>query len=117
MVYELTKYRNNLEEKEVIPQRVLTKPPSAELRPDQKDIDSLPPYSILDTILQSYVEENKGLEEIIEMGFEEKTVKEIIRLVDRNEYKRRQSPPGVKITPRALGKDRRLPISNRYRAG
>ena len=116
-VYELAKYRNRLEEKEVIPQRVLAKPPSAELRPDQKDSDSLPPYSILDAILQAYVEEDKAPEEIIDLGFEEKTVKDVIRLVDKNEYKRRQAPPGIKITPRGLGKDRRLPISNRYRAG
>jgi len=117
VVYELAKYRNSIEGKEVIPGRVLIKPPSAELRPDQKDIDSLPPYSILDPILQAYVEEDKGIEEIVDMGFEENIVKDIIRLVDRNEYKRRQSPPGIKITPRALGKDRRLPISNRYRVG
>ena len=117
VVYELAKYRNRIEEKEVIPQRVLIKPPSAELRPDQRDVDSLPPYDILDPILQAYVEEDKSLEEIVNMGFEENIVKEVIRLVDRNEYKRRQSPPGIKITPRALGKDRRLPISNRYRVG
>jgi NAD+ synthase (glutamine-hydrolysing) len=117
VVYELVEYRNSLEKTDVIPRRVLAKPPSAELRPDQKDVDSLPPYSILDPILQAYVEEDKDLEEIVNMGFEEKIVKEIIRLVDRNEYKRRQSPPGIKITPRALGKDRRLPISNKYRVG
>jgi NAD+ synthase (glutamine-hydrolysing) len=115
LVYELAKYRNSEEKKEIIPERVLTKPPSAELKPDQKDTDSLPPYSVLDPILQAYVEENKGLEEIVEMGFDKKLVKEMIRLVDRNEYKRRQSPPGIKITPRALGKDRRLPVCNRYR--
>ena len=115
LVYELAGYRNSIEETEVIPRRVLIKPPSAELRPDQKDIDSLPPYPILDPILQAYVEEDKSLEEILSMGFEEEIVKEVIRLVDRNEYKRRQSPPGIKITPRGLGKDRRLPISNKYR--
>ena len=115
LVYELAKYRNSIEETDVIPQRVLIKPPSAELRPEQKDTDSLPPYSILDPILQAYVEEDKGLEEILSMGFEKETVKEVIRLVDQNEYKRRQSPPGIKITPRGLGKDRRLPISNKYR--
>ncbi len=115
LVYELAGYRNSIEEREVIPQRVLIKPPSAELRPEQKDTDSLPPYSILDPILQAYVEEDKSPEEILSMGFEEEIVKEVIRLVDRNEYKRRQSPPGIKITPRGLGKDRRLPISNKYR--
>lgn len=115
VVYELARYRNSTEETEVIPQRVLIKPPSAELRPEQKDTDSLPPYSILDPILQAYVEEDKSPEEILSMGFEEEIVKEVIRLVDRNEYKRRQSPPGIKITPRGLGKDRRLPISNKYR--
>jgi NAD+ synthase (glutamine-hydrolysing) len=91
------------------------KPPSAELRPDQKDEDSLPPYPILDPILKAYVEEDKGLEEIAKMGFKEGLIKQIIQLVDRNEYKRRQSPPGVKITHRALGKDRRLPVTNKYR--
>ncbi|MFH1935011.1 MAG: NAD+ synthase [Pseudomonadota bacterium] len=115
LVYELARYRNSIEETEVIPRRVLIKPPSAELKPGQKDTDSLPPYSILDPILQAYVEEDKSLEEILGMGFEEEIVKEVIRLVNRNEYKRRQSPPGIKITPRGLGKDRRLPISNKYR--
>jgi NAD+ synthase (glutamine-hydrolysing) len=115
LVFELARYRNSIEETEVIPRRVLIKPPSAELRPEQKDTDSLPPYSILDPILQAYVEEDKSLEEILSMGFEEEIVKEVIRLVNRNEYKRRQSPPGIKITPRGLGKDRRLPISNKYR--
>ena len=115
LVYELAGYRNSIEKTEVIPRRVLIKPPSAELRPEQKDTDSLPPYSILDPILQAYVEEDKSLEEILSMGFEEEIVKEVIRLVNRNEYKRRQSPPGIKITPRGLGKDRRLPISNKYR--
>lgn len=117
LVYELCRYRNESGDKEVIPERVLIKPPSAELKPDQKDEDSLPPYNILDPILQAYVEENKSLEEILDMGFDEKMVKEVIHLVDINEYKRRQSPPGIKITPRALGKDRRLPISNTYRMG
>jgi len=115
LVYELARYKNSKEDKNVIPKRVIIKPPSAELRPDQRDEDSLPPYSVLDPLLQAYVEENKSLEEILEMGFDEKMVKEIICLVDRNEYKRRQSPPGIKITPRAQRKDRRLPISNRNR--
>jgi len=115
LVYELAKLRNKKEGKDLIPRRVFTKPPSAELRPNQKDEDSLPPYPVLDPILQAYVEEDKGLEEIAKMGFKESLVKEVINMVDRNEYKRRQSPPGVKITHRALGKDRRLPVTNKYR--
>ncbi len=115
LVYELAKHKNKKEGKEVIPQNVFAKAPSAELRPNQKDEDSLPPYPILDTILQAYVEEDKGLKEIAKMGFKETMIKEVINMVDRNEYKRRQSPPGVKITHRALGKDRRLPVTNKYR--
>ena len=115
LVYELTKFRNEREGRDIIPRRVFTKPPSAELRPDQKDEDSLPPYPVLDPILQAYVEEDKGLQEIAKMGFKEVMIKEVINMVDRNEYKRRQSPPGVKITHRALGKDRRLPVTNKYR--
>jgi NAD+ synthase (glutamine-hydrolysing) len=115
LVYELAQNRNKREKKEVIPRNVFLKPPSAELRPNQKDEDSLPPYSVLDPILRAYVEEDKGLEEIKKMGFDEGMIKEVIRMVDINEYKRRQSPPGVKITHRALGKDRRLPVTNRYR--
>jgi NAD+ synthase (glutamine-hydrolysing) len=115
LVYELTKFRNKREGRDIIPRRVFTKPPSAELRPNQKDEDSLPPYPVLDPILQAYVEEDKGLEEIAKMGFKESLVKDVINMVDRNEYKRRQSPPGVKITHRALGKDRRLPVTNKYR--
>ncbi len=115
LVYELSRYKNKKEGKMVIPKNVFTKAPSAELRPNQKDEDSLPPYPILDPILQAYVEEDKGLEEIAKMGFKESLIKEVINMVDRNEYKRRQSPPGVKITHRALGKDRRLPVTNKYR--
>jgi NAD+ synthase (glutamine-hydrolysing) len=115
LVYELSRYKNRKEGKAIIPKNVFVKAPSAELRPNQKDEDSLPPYSILDPVLQAYVEEDKGLEEIAKMGFKESMIKEVIRLVDRNEYKRRQSPPGVKITHRALGKDRRLPVTNKYR--
>jgi NAD+ synthase (glutamine-hydrolysing) len=115
LVYELTKFRNKKEGKDLIPKNVFAKPPSAELRPNQKDEDTLPPYPVLDPILQAYVEEDKGLEEIAKMGFKESMIKEVINLVDRNEYKRRQSPPGVKITHRALGKDRRLPVTNKYR--
>jgi NAD+ synthase (glutamine-hydrolysing) len=115
LVYELAKFKNKKEGKAVIPRNVFVKAPSAELRPNQKDEDSLPPYPVLDSILQAYVEEDKGVEEISEMGFKESMIKEVIRMVDRNEYKRRQSPPGVKITHRALGKDRRLPVTNKYR--
>ena len=99
----------------VIPESVLTKPPSAELRAGQTDQDSLPPYDALDPILKAYVEEDRSFEEIVEAGFDERTVKDIIALVDRNEYKRRQAPPGIKITPRNFGRDRRMPIANRYR--
>jgi len=112
LVYELARYRN--EQSPVIPESCITKPPSAELRPDQKDTDSLPPYDILDPILHAYVEEDQSVEDMIAAGMDEDTVRHITRLVDRNEYKRRQSPPGVKITTRAFGKDRRLPITNRY---
>jgi NAD+ synthase (glutamine-hydrolysing) len=115
LVYELTKFRNEKEGKDLIPRRVFIKPPSAELRPNQKDEDSLPPYPVLDPILRAYVEEDKGLDDIAKMGFKESMIKEVINLVDRNEYKRRQSPPGVKISHRALGKDRRLPVTNKYR--
>ncbi len=113
LVYELAAYRNQTLGP-VIPERVLTKAPSAELRPDQKDSDSLPEYVDLDPILHAYVEEDRGFREIVAMGFDETTVRQVIRLVDRNEYKRRQSPPGVRITARAFGKDRRLPITNKY---
>ena len=113
LVYELSRYRNS--QGWVIPQRVLDKAPTAELRPDQRDEDSLPPYRRLDPILEAYVEEDKSPAEIVALGFDPDTVCEVIRLVDRNEYKRRQAAPGVKITTRAFGKDRRLPITNRYR--
>jgi NAD+ synthase (glutamine-hydrolysing) len=93
----------------------MEKPPSAELRPNQKDTDSLPSYEVLDPILQAYVEEDQCLKMILTKGFKRKVVEEVIRKVDLNEYKRRQAPPGVKITSRAFGKDRRLPITNQYR--
>ena len=115
LVYELARYRNGRGKSRVIPERVIQKEPSAELRPDQRDTDSLPPYPILDPILQAYVEQDKDSDGILLLGFEKGMVKDIIDRVDRNEYKRRQAPPGIKITPRALGKDRRLPITNRYR--
>jgi NAD+ synthase (glutamine-hydrolysing) len=114
LVYDLAHYRNSL--CQVIPQQVLEKPPSAELRPDQRDTDSLPPYDVLDPLLHAYVEEDRELPEIVAMGFDEAMVKRAMIMVDRSEYKRRQSPPGVRITPRAFGKDRRLPITNKFRS-
>ena len=114
LVYELARYCNR--NGEVIPQRVIDRPPSAELRPDQKDTDSLPDYTILDKILELYVEQDVSAQDIVEMGFDEGTVRKIIRLVDMNEYKRRQAPPGVKITQRAYGRDRRYPMTNRFRS-
>ena len=115
LVYELSTYRNSLQEADLIPVRVIEKAPSAELRPDQTDQDSLPPYPILDGILKAYVEEDRSFQEILGLGYDEATVKQVLSGVDRNEYKRRQAPPGVKITPRAFGRDRRLPLVNKYR--
>jgi len=115
LVYDICRYRNSIAEKPVIPETVIEKSPSAELRPNQKDIDSLPPYEILDPILTAYVEEDKSVEQIIALGIDEKYVRQAARLVDGTEYKRRQAPPGIKITPRAFGKDRRLPITNRFK--
>ena len=115
LVFELSVYRNTLGEKLVIPQSIIEKPPSAELRPNQKDTDSLPPYEILDPILKAYVEDDRSYDEILAMGFDRQTVERVMRMVDLSEYKRRQAPPGVKITPRAFGRDRRLPITNKYR--
>ena len=112
MVYALARYRNSLGE--VIPQRVITRPPSAELRPDQVDQDSLPDYETLDAILQRFVEEDQGDEEIIAAGYDAATVQRVIKMVVRNEYKRRQAAPGVRITPRAFGRDRRYPITSKF---
>ncbi|MCX7668042.1 MAG: NAD(+) synthase, partial [Atribacterota bacterium] len=109
MVYELARYINR--EREIIPQRVLTKAPSAELRPNQKDEDSLPPYSILDQILQAYIEENLPVEKIIARGFPETLVRETIRRIDLAEYKRRQAAPGLRVTTKAFGVGRRMPIA------
>jgi NAD+ synthase (glutamine-hydrolysing) len=114
LVYELARWRNEQPDGPVIPERVLTRAPSAELRPDQRDTDSLPPYEVLDTVLEAYVEEDVGLEGIVALGYRESLVRDVIKMVDLNEYKRRQAPPGVRITPRAFGKDRRLPITNRF---
>lgn len=109
LVYRLCRYRNSISA--VIPTRIITRPPSAELRPDQLDQDSLPPYDILDAIIEAYVEDDLGLEEIVAQDFDEATVKRIIRLIDLNEYKRQQAPLGLRITKRGFGKDRRLPIT------
>ncbi len=117
LVYELCAHLNQSTGREIIPQSVIARPPTAELRPGQRDEDSLPPYAVLDPILQAYVEQDKVLDEIAAEGFDPEVVKEVVRLVDLNEYKRRQAPPGVKITPKAFGRDRRLPITNHYRPG
>ncbi len=117
LVYDLCRWRNARGGVQVIPENVLLKPPSAELRPNQKDEDSLPPYELLDPILQRYVEEDWGIDELVGAGFDREIVQKVITLVDRNEYKRRQAPPGVKITERAFGKDRRLPITSRWGGG
>ncbi|MGH2651227.1 MAG: NAD(+) synthase, partial [Actinomycetota bacterium] len=114
LVYELAAWRN-ASGPTAIPSRVFTKPPTAELRPGQLDTDSLPPYEQLDPILHAYVEEDRPLRAIIRMGFDAEVVRRVVELVDRAEYKRRQAPPGVKITTRAFGKDRRLPITNHFR--
>jgi len=116
LVYELARWRNGREADPLIPTRVLTRPPTAELRPNQTDQDSLPPYEVLDPIIRGYVEEDQGTADLVAAGFDRHTVEYAMALVDRSEYKRRQSPPGVKITHRALGKDRRMPITNRYRS-
>ena len=115
MVYKLAEYRNAKAGFDFIPNAILTKPPSAELKPDQRDQDSLPPYDELDEILRLYVEESMGAGEIIQAGHDKDTVKQITMLIDRNEHKRRQAAPGIKITSMAFGKDRRMPITNHYR--
>ena len=115
MVYRLAEYRNKLSGYDIIPQAIIDKAPSAELRPDQTDQDSLPPYDVLDQILELYVERSVGVRDIVKQGFSKDIVKQVARLVDINEYKRRQAAPGVKITPLAFGKDRRMPITNHYR--
>jgi NAD+ synthase (glutamine-hydrolysing) len=112
LVYPLARLRNR--RGAVIPERILTRPPTAELKPDQTDQDTLPPYEVLDPILRFYVEEDRSAREITELGFDGKLVKRVLHMVDQAEYKRRQTPPGVKISPRAFGKDRRLPITNRW---
>jgi len=112
LVYRLARHRNSV--KPVIPQRILSRPPTAELKPDQKDQDTLPPYPLLDRILSSYIEEDKTLEEIVKEGFSRKLAEKVIKMVDSSEYKRRQAPIGPKITLKSFGKDRRMPITNKY---
>jgi NAD+ synthase (glutamine-hydrolysing) len=113
-VYRLSEYCNRTSKTERIPRAIIEKPPSAELRPNQLDSDTLPDYGVLDPILKAYVEEDRSLSEMVDMGFDEQLVRRVIRMVDTNEYKRRQAAPGVKITPRAFGRDRRMPITNRF---
>jgi NAD+ synthetase len=113
MVYRLARWINR--DKEIIPAASITKPPSAELRPNQTDQDSLPPYEVLDAILEAYVVQGKSAAEIIAAGFDEATVKRVVRLIDLNEYKRRQAAPGLKVTSKAFGVGRRIPIAQRYR--
>jgi len=110
----LCRDRNVRAGRALIPDAVLEKPPSAELRPDQRDSDSLPDYSELDPILEGYVEEDQSIADLVAEGHDAATVTRVARLVDRNEYKRRQAPPGVRVSPKAFGKDRRLPLTNRW---
>jgi NAD+ synthase (glutamine-hydrolysing) len=114
LVYELARHRNTLADGPVIPASIIDRAPSAELRPDQRDADSLPPYEVLDPILDGYIEDDLGREALVLRGFSATDVEHVIALVDRAEYKRRQAPPGIKITTRAFGRDRRVPITNRY---
>lgn len=116
LVYKLCEWRNLRAGTELIPGRILWKDPTAELKPDQRDTDSLPPYPLLDPILKAYVEEDRSFEEIMKMGCDAECTQKVIGMIDRSEYKRRQAPPGIKITPRAFGKDRRFPITNRYKS-
>jgi len=115
LVYKLARHRNSQEKKDLIPEDILKREPTAELKPGQKDTDTLPPYPVLDPILKYYVEEDKGFKEIKDLGFDKETIIKVMQMVDRSEYKRRQAPPGIKITARAFGKDRRLPITNKYK--
>ena len=114
LVYELAAWRNAQSTPAPIPERVMMKPPSAELRPDQLDTDSLPPYDRLDPIVEAYVEDDLGVDEIEALGHDRGMVERVVRMIDRAEYKRRQAAPGVKITPKAFGRNRRMPITNRF---
>ncbi|MDD4736861.1 MAG: NAD(+) synthase, partial [Kiritimatiellae bacterium] len=115
LVFELCRWRNAHDPVPVIPPSIITRPPSAELRNDQKDSDSLPPYELLDAIIERYVEQDMSIQEIIQQNLDPDTVKRVVRLIDLNEYKRRQGPPGIKITPKSFGRDRRMPITNCYK--
>ena len=115
LVYELVRDRNRQAGRDLVPSSVLERAPSAELRPDQRDADTLPPYELLDRILEAYVERDEGPEELVAAGLPADVVDDVIKMVDRSEYKRRQAPPGIRITPKAFGRDRRLPITNRFR--
>ncbi len=115
LVYTLSRYRNRIAKKEIIPRSIIRRIPSAELRPDQTDQDTLPPYPLLDRIIELYVEHDMAFDEIVAAGIDRETARRSIRMIDTNEYKRRQGAPGIKITPKAFGRDRRLPITNRYR--
>jgi NAD+ synthase (glutamine-hydrolysing) len=114
LLYRIARHINEIEGREIIPDSVLTKEPTAELRADQRDVDSLPPYEVLDPILEAYVEEHKGIGEIVGAGFDEENVRDVVKRVEGAEYKRRQSPIGIKVTPRAFGRERRMPITHRY---
>jgi NAD+ synthase (glutamine-hydrolysing) len=114
LVYELSEYVNRRTNSIVIPEYIIKRAPSAELRDDQTDQDTLPPYDVLDAILELYVEQDLSLDAIITEGYDEKTVRWVVRQVDNSEYKRRQAAPGIKITPRAFGRDRRMPITNKF---
>ncbi len=115
LVYQLARYVNDKADREVIPESIFERPPTAELKPNQKDQDTLPPYDLLDRVLEAYIENDKSAAEIISEGYEPELVHRVIEMVDRNEYKRRQAPPGIKTTPKAFGKDRRMPITNKFR--
>ncbi|MBL4647434.1 MAG: NAD(+) synthase, partial [Gammaproteobacteria bacterium] len=111
-VYQLANYYNTI--KPAIPQAVINRPPSAELAPNQQDQDSLPPYEILDEILRRYIEQDQSIDDIVNAGFDNEMVTQVVQRVKRNEYKRRQAPPGIRITPRAFGRDRRYPITAKF---
>jgi NAD+ synthase (glutamine-hydrolysing) len=117
LVWRLARWRNGQGPVPVIPQRIIDRPPTAELRDNQLDSDTLPPYVVLDPILEAFIEDNRSVDEIVELGFERATVTRVLEMVKRNEYKRRQAPPGVRVSGRAFGRDWRYPITSGYRPG
>jgi NAD+ synthase (glutamine-hydrolysing) len=117
LVWRLARWRNAQGPAPVIPQRIIDRPPTAELRDNQLDSDTLPPYDVLDPILEAFIEDNRSVDEIVELGFERATVTRVLEMVKRNEYKRRQAPPGVRVSGRAFGRDWRYPITSGYRPG